>query len=65
MYFNIKPSYKRALIYQRFFLYKNIKGGHNGSKDDVTYIHTTYEDNKDNLSESFLTQIYDMKKNTF
>ena len=60
----LNPATKEHWIYQRFFLYKNIKGGYNGNKDDVTYIHTTYEDNKDNLSDSFLTQIYDMKRRT-
>ncbi len=46
----------------KVFLYKSIKGGFNGIKDDATYIHTTYEDNKDNLSDSFLTQLYEMKR---
>ena len=29
---------------------------------DVTYIHTTFLDNKDNLSDSFLEQMYDLKR---
>jgi phage terminase large subunit len=30
---------------------------------DVTHIHVTYLDNKDNLSESYLRRIYDLKAN--
>lgn len=60
----LNPATKEHWIYQRFFLYKNIKGGYNGVTNDVTYIHTTYEDNKKNLSESFISQIMDMKRRT-
>jgi len=60
----LNPATKEHWIYQRFFLYKNIKGGYNGVTNDVTYIHTTYEDNKKNLSDSFISQIMDMKRRT-
>lgn len=43
-------------------MYPNVKAGTNGSKADVTYIHTTFEDNKDNLSKSYLEQLYDLKR---
>jgi phage terminase large subunit len=43
-------------------MYPNVKAGTNASKGDVTYIHTTFEDNKDNLSKSYLEQLYDLKR---
>ena len=58
----MNPTTKEHWIYQRFFMYPNVKGGTNGTKGDVTYIHTTFEDNKGNLSESYLTQLYDLKR---
>ena len=59
----LNPTTKEHWIYQRFFAAKGVNGGYNGWKDNVTYIHTTYKDNKDNLSESFLNQIKDIRKN--
>lgn len=58
----LNPTTKEHWIYQRFFMYPNVKAGTNGSKSDVTYIHTTFEDNKDNLSKSYLEQLYDLKR---
>lgn len=57
----LNPATKEHWIYQRFFQFKGIEGGYNGSKDGATYIHTTYQDNKANLSDSFLKQLYEMK----
>lgn len=57
----LNPATKEHWIYQRFFQFKGIEGGFNGSKDGATYIHTTYQDNKANLSDSFLKQLYEMK----
>jgi len=57
----LNPATKEHWIYQRFFQFKGIEGGFNGNKDGATYIHTTYQDNKDNLSDSFLKQLYEMK----
>ena len=59
----LNPTTKEHWIYQRFFAAKGVNGGYNGWKDNVTYIHTTFKDNKDNLSESFLNQIKDIRKN--
>ena len=56
----LNPTTKEHWIYQRFFMYPNFKSGTNGSKNDVTYIHTTFEDNKKNLSSSYLEQLYDL-----
>lgn len=58
----LNPTTKEHWIYQRFFMYPNVKAGTNGSKADVTYIHTTFEDNKTNLSKSYLEQLYDLKR---
>lgn len=58
----LNPTTKEHWIYQRFFMYPNVKEGTNGVKGDVTYIHTTFEDNKSNLSDSYLEQLYDLKK---
>ena len=57
----LNPSTKQHFIYKRFFESKGIKDGSNIVKDDTTYIHTTYLDNYENLSKSFILQIEDMK----
>ena len=57
----LNPTTKEHWIYQRFFQNRGIPDGFNGTKDNVTYIHTTYLDNIDNLSESFIKQLDDMK----
>jgi phage terminase large subunit len=59
----LNPTTKEHWIYQRFFAAKGVNGGYNGSKDNVTYIHTTYKDNEDYLSQSFLDQIKDIRNN--
>ena len=53
----MNPSTKEHWIYQRFFESKGVPSGANITRDGVTYIHTTYLDNLDNLSESYLQQI--------
>lgn len=58
----LNPTTKEHWIYQRFFQNRGIPDGFNGTKDGVTYIHTTYEDNRENLSESFLREIERMKQ---
>lgn len=57
----LNPTTKEHWIYQRFFEDKGIQEGSNTQKDNTTYIHTTYQDNLENLSESFLKQIEDLK----
>ena len=57
----LNPTTKEHWIYQRFFQNRGIPDGFNGTKDNVTYIHTDYRDNIDNLSESFVNQVEDMK----
>ncbi len=58
----LNPATKEHFIYQKFFEGKGIEPGTNAIKDDVTYIHTTYLDNIENLSKSFLDQINDIKE---
>ena len=57
----LNPSTKEHFIYKRFFESKGVKDGSNIVKGDTTYIHTTYLDNYENLSKSFILQIEDMK----
>ena len=57
----LNPTTKEHWIYQRFFQNSNVNSGWNGSTNKVTYIHTSYKDNKENLSDSFLEQIFEMK----
>jgi phage terminase large subunit len=57
----LNPATKEHFIYRKFFQDKGVNGGSNLIKDDTTYIHTTYLDNKKNLSESFLKQLEEAK----
>ena len=57
----LNPTTKEHCVYQRFFQNRGIADGFNGSKDGVTYIHTTYLDNEEHLSESFMKQVEEMK----
>jgi len=53
----LNPTTKEHFIYNRFFESKGIQEGVTLVKGDTTYIHTTYLDNIENLSKSFLDQI--------
>ena len=59
----LNPATKEHWIYKRFFRDALVREGVNSSKDDTTYIHTTYKDNIDNLEQSFVKSILKMKKN--
>ena len=59
----LNPATKEHWIYKRFFRDALVKDGSNTDKKGVTYIHTTYKDNKKNLPESFLDTIYKTKRN--
>tara|TARA_R100000700_G_scaffold39835_1_gene53593 strand:+ start:185 stop:1228 length:1044 start_codon:yes stop_codon:yes gene_type:complete len=61
----LNPVTKEHWIYNRFFQNKGVEAGFNGVKDNVCYIHSTYLDNKDNLSASFLERIKSIKHNNF
>ena len=58
----LNPATKEHFIYKKFFEAKGVEAGVSTTKEDTTYIHTTYLDNLDNLSESFLKQVEDTKK---
>ena len=61
----LNPVTKEHWIYKRFFEEKGVEAGFNGVKDNICYIHSTYLDNEDNLSESFLERIKSIKHNNF
>ena len=61
----LNPVTKEHWIYNRFFEAKGVEAGFNGVKDNICYIHTTYLDNKDNLSTSFLERIKAIKHKNF
>jgi phage terminase large subunit len=58
----LNPTTKEHWIYQRWYQNLGVPEGWNGKEGNSTYIHTTYMDNKDNLSDSFLEQVYEMKR---
>lgn len=57
----MNPSTKEHWIYQRFFEAKGMQDGKNIQKNDTTYIHTTYLDNKENLSSSYINQLENIR----
>ena len=57
----LNPTSKEHWIYRRYFEDKGIQEGSNITQGNITYIHTTYLDNKENLSDSFLSQIENIK----
>jgi phage terminase large subunit len=59
----LNPATKEHFIYKKFFESKGVEAGSNLINKDTTYIHTSYLDNYNHLSESFLNRIEDMKKN--
>ena len=58
----LNPATKEHFIYKKFFEDKGVQDGSNLIKDDTTYIHTTYQDNIENLSQSFISQIENIKQ---
>jgi len=61
----LNPVTKEHWIYKRFFEDKGVQAGFNGVKDNICYIHSTYLDNKENLSKSFLERIQSIKHRNF
>jgi len=61
----LNPVTKEHWIYKRFFEDKGVEAGFNGFKDNVCYIHSTYLDNIENLSTSFLERIKTIKHRNF
>lgn len=58
----LNPTTKEHFIYNKFFESKGVEAGTTQIKGDSTYIHTTYLDNLDNLSPSFISQIEYIKE---
>ena len=58
----LNPTTKEHFIYSRWYEGRGVAPGLNITKGDTTYIHTTYLDNLDNLSESYINQIEAMKQ---
>jgi phage terminase large subunit len=58
----LNPTTKEHWIYKRFFEREGVQEGFNGIKGNTTYIHTTYKDNADNLDQSFLDEIENIKQ---
>lgn len=58
----LNPATKEHFIYKRFFESRGIEPDFNGVSGDTCYISTTYRDNKDNLSKSFLDSIALMRR---
>ena len=58
----MNPSTKEHWVYKRFFEDRGVEPGFNGVKGDTAYIHTTYLDNIQNLSETFIKDAERMKR---
>jgi len=58
----MNPATKEHFIYKKFFERVGVQEGLNQTIGDTTYIHTTYIDNIENLSNSFLKTVQEMKE---
>ena len=58
----LNPTTKEHFIYRRFFEDRGVQEGSNTTKENTTYIHTTYKDNIEHLSKSYIEQIEQMKQ---
>lgn len=59
----LNPTTKESWIYRRFHQDAGVPEGSNCTKGNTTYIHTDYRDNLENLDESFLKQVEEIRKN--
>ena len=59
----LNPSTKEHWIYKKFFEQPGVTEGFNGIKGNTTYIHTTYLDNYNNLDQSFLDEVEQVRAN--
>ena len=53
----MNPTTKTHFVYKRFFESMGVEEGQNSTKENVSYMHTTYLDNMDNLDPSFISEI--------
>jgi phage terminase large subunit len=59
------PMSKAHWIYERFFEQQGVEPGQCTTRDDINYIHTTYLDNKKNLSPSIIKQIERIRETNY
>ena len=57
----LNPATRQHWIYKRFFENTGINEGSNVEVGNTCYIHTTYLDNKENLSEKFISKVEKLK----
>lgn len=58
----LNPSTKEHFIYKRFYQDRGVQAGANSHKGNSVYMHTTYLDNIEHLSDSYIRQIEEMKQ---
>ncbi len=58
----MNPSTKEHWIYQRFYENAGVQSGYTGIKGETSYCHSTYLDNIEHLSESYINRIKEMKE---
>jgi phage terminase large subunit len=58
----MNPATKEHWVYKRFFEDYAVNSGFIGVKNDCTYIHTTYLDNKDNLNPTVINRFEVMRE---
>lgn len=58
----LNPTTKEHWIYRRFFQDVGQPTGQNIISNNITYIHTTYLDNKDNLSKNWIDRVEKIKR---
>ena len=58
----LNPTTKEHFVYTGYFEDKGVQEGSNTTKENTTYIPTTYLDNLKNLTKSYIEQIEPMKQ---
>jgi phage terminase large subunit len=58
----LNPATKEHWIFKRFFEQAGVEQGFNGVKGNVTYIHTSYLDNVDNLPQDYLNDFEQLRQ---
>lgn len=61
----LNPSHREHWIYKYFFEKNKVPDYFNGSINGITFIHTTYLDNLENLDETFLKDAEKTKKENY
>lgn len=57
----MNPATKEHWVYKRFFEDYGVNSGFTGVKNDCTYIHTTYLENKENLNPTVISRFEAMR----